>query len=518
MGRNQLVFDALFSGQFFGPRNEFEFRPWQSDSGDAYMENVLRFRESYGAEVQHRFTLVAGTGSGKTKAVGGLAAWLLNERLVDQIVFVCPSRSIRRKTQRDFKAFFNIDLRVFHKKKHEDGIPREVQGYILTYSHLMQDPTLHRRICARTPTLVVFDEIHHLGDDGTWGESAEEAFGKVPFVIGASGTPYRSDNRRIPFVTYEERADIEGVLQFKAEPPFGYAYNLGRAVDDGVCRKPIFLFSGGTVRIRMGIDTGVREVTFEDDGIAAELSALRLRGAVKFGAATRKKMLSDALERCRAEGRKVIIFLGGDTEGEQTPTQDAREFLPMELADLGIMPSEFEVVTGDDPESHAKIDAFGASDKWILVSINMVSEGVDIPELSAAIFLTSITAKQTTVQRIGRVLRHRGDSEEFPDALIFMFADPVYRKITEEIETIIEHEVSLNRPRRTDAPGAGGNGEAKFRAEAIGIEGGEVVLMKVKTLELPMPVVEEAKRKLREMGLPHTLLHAYLLITTKPQG
>lgn len=515
MSRAQMIFGSMFSNQYFGPRNGFEFRAWQGAAGECYSDSVRRFRASFGSNVQHRFTLVAGTGSGKTKAVGGLAAWLLNARLVDQLVFVCPNRSIRRKTQKDFKTFFNIDLRVFHKRKHEDGIPREVQGYILTYAHMMQDPTLHRRICQRVPTLVIFDEIHHLGDDGTWGASAEEAFGKVPFVIGVSGTPYRSDNRRIPFVTYEEKADQEGVICFRADPPFGYAYNLGRAVDDGVCRKPIFLFSGGTVRLRFGTDTGTREVSFDDTGISAEESALRLKGAVRYGATTRRKMLGEALERCRAEGRKAIIFLGGDTEGEQTPTQDAREFLPLELCELGLTPAEFEVVTGDDPESHAKIEEFGASDKWVLVSINMVSEGVDIPELSAAVFLTSITAKQTTVQRIGRVLRHRGDDETHHDGLIFMFADPVYRHITEEIETIIEHEVTLKRPRGSESNGANGGGEAKFRAEAIGIDGGEIVMAKVKDLEVPIAKLEAAKDELRRRGLPSTVLHAFLLVTTK---
>lgn len=502
----------MFNNQFFGPRNGFEFRDWQSECGDAYAADVMRFRESFGVEVQHRFTVIAGTGSGKTKAVAGLAAWLLNMRFIDQIVFVCPNRAIRRKTQKDLRHFFNIHLAVFHKAKHKEGIPREVQGYILTYGALRSDPTLHRRICSRTATLVIFDEIHHLGDESAWGAAAEEAFGKVPFVIGMSGTPYRSDNRRIPFVLYEDAKDESGLLQFRAD----YSYNLGRAVADGVCRDPLFVFHRGKVRIRPDTDAGEIEVTFDDTRVSEAISALRLCGAVRYGAETRRRMLADALARCRDERRKVIIFLGGDTEGDQTPSEDARIFLPEELITLGISPTEFEIVTGDDKEAHGKIESFGASEKWILISINMVSEGVDIAELSAAIFLTSITAKQTTVQRIGRILRRMGEDDPFADALVFMFGDPNYKRLEDEIRAIITHEVCLKRAKRGDGEAAtGGDGTRRQRAEAVGIEGGQIETTKFHGVEIPIRVIDDAREELRRRGLPSTMLYAFLQVTCK---
>ncbi len=188
------MFEHLLDSLHFGPRNGFEFRGWQSTCLADYVESATRFRDSFGSDARHQYSIVAGTGSGKTKCAAGVAAWLLNKRLVDQLVFVCPNRSIRRKTQKDFKAYFDIHLAVFNKKRHLDGIPREQQGYILTYGHLMQDPTLHRRICLRTSTLVIFDEVHHLGDKGTtWGDSAKEARFLL-FIMGKS----ESDRSRTP--------------------------------------------------------------------------------------------------------------------------------------------------------------------------------------------------------------------------------------------------------------------------------------------------------------------------------
>jgi superfamily II DNA or RNA helicase len=57
----------------------------------------------------------------------------------------------------------------------------------------------------------------------------------------------------------------------------------------------------------------------------------------------------------------------------------------------------------------------------------MLSEGVDIPELQAALFLSTVTANLKTIQRIGRVLRGEGM------ALIAMFADPHYVQIASDI-------------------------------------------------------------------------------------
>ena len=115
-------------------------------------------------------------------------------------------------------------------------------------------------------------------------------------------------------------------------------------------------------------------------------------------------MLRDALAECREQGRKVIIFLGGDSSSGVVPTEDATELLPAELRELGYDENDWDVVWGDDQKSQQKIDDFGKSDKWILISINMVSEGTDIPQISAAIFLTVVTAKLSVWQRIGRAV------------------------------------------------------------------------------------------------------------------
>ncbi len=503
----QRLFDELFSNQVYQPTNGFEPREWQLECLNAYQNSIANWKScavGNGNHEQHRFCIYAGTGSGKTKAAGLLVAHAFNVRHIRQVVIVVPNKSIMRKTIADFKEFFRIHLVRFQPTEHADGISRKLEGYILTYAHLMQDPAHHQRICDRD-TLVIFDEVHHLGDSSTWGTSALESFGRVDFVLSLTGTPYRSDNTRIPFVTYTEQQE-NGLWRFKAD----HQYTLGRAVDEGVCRKPIFHFASGTVALRLNDTDPEKLVEFNDNELTDEEKQLRLAGAVRYSSSCRKSLLRSALDQCRAEHRKVAIFLGGDTEGDHTPTQDAQDYLPSELSELGIQRTEIEIVTGQDKNALDKISSFGADpEKWILVSINMISEGTDIPELSAGIFLTSVTSKLTTLQRIGRLLRLMGESDPFPDALVFMFRDPNLEELANEINTEIMAECKLRKKTREEAEGSPA-AERRHRAESIGVGGGEIELVKIGAHQWPIDIVNESRAKLMRLGLPATMLQTLL--------
>ena len=50
--------------------------------------------------------------------------------------------------------------------------------------------------------IVLLDEVHHAGGDKTWGAGVEQAFDQAACRLLLSGTPFRSDDEPIPFVTY----------------------------------------------------------------------------------------------------------------------------------------------------------------------------------------------------------------------------------------------------------------------------------------------------------------------------
>lgn len=519
MSMGQGFFRELFRDQRYSPADGFEPRDWQGECLEAYQASRDTWATAHannGTTHQHRFCLYAGTGAGKTKGVALLVADMLNRKLVGQVVFVCPNRAIKRKAARDLREVFGIDLAGFCARKHRDGIPRTKQGYILTYAHLMSNPALHRAICAPERTLVIFDEVHHLAEKNEWGGKALEAFEAVPYVITMTGTPWRTEGDCIPFVTYEP-TNLEKVVRFSADPDkgTGYTYSLGRAISDGVCRKPVFVWHDGTVKIRTGPNSGETTVTFDDTKVSEAVANLRLRGAVKYGSECRRGMLESSLDATRERKGKAIIFLGGDTEGEQTPTEDATVYLPSELAELGITPDEYVVVTCNDKAAPDKLEAFGTSSAWILISINMVSEGNDIPQLTDEIFLTSVSAFQTTAQRIGRALRLMGEGDPHKDARINMFGDARMKAWAAELDSEIDvwDEINLNRRKREIAEGDGQGDGPQFRAEAIGIAGGKVASVTFGGKEYPEPLVRQKREELRRRNLPSTLLYVVVALT-----
>jgi superfamily II DNA or RNA helicase len=303
---------------------------------------------------------------------------------------------------------------------------------------------------------VIFDEIHHLGDNQQWELAARTAFERPDvIVLGMSGTPYRTDNKAIPFVDYLPQ---EGNLRrFRAD----HTYSLGQSVAEHVCRRPQFHWLNGEVEVSINANSKV--YTFYDD-VSEEVANLMLRGAVRPGSASRIQALREVISICRQENRKLIIFVGGDSGSETSAITDAQEILPAELISLGVLPREIVSVTSESVGATDAIAGFGESEAWILISVNMVSEGVDIPELSACLFLTSITAKSTTTQRIGRGVRGNNPRS----ILIFMFRDGRYVELAEEIERdVVEHEIRVRVPKR-EPEGNGGGGRPQ-QAQAVGL-------------------------------------------------
>ena len=95
------------------------------------------------------------------------------------------------------------------------------------------------------PTLVILDEVHHAGDALSWGEALREAFEHATRRLSLTGTPFRSDDNPIPFVTYERDAERRA-----ASARADYTYGYAEALRDGVVRPVLFMAYGGAMRWR----------------------------------------------------------------------------------------------------------------------------------------------------------------------------------------------------------------------------------------------------------------------------
>jgi superfamily II DNA or RNA helicase len=277
--------------------------------------------------------------------------------------------------------------------------------------------------------LVIFDEIHHGGDAKTWGDAIREAFSDATRRLALTGTPFRSDDSPIPFVSYESGAD--GVRRSQADHSYGYA----EALADGVVRPVVFLAYSGLARWRDS--AGEEHEARLGEPLSAEQTARAWRTALDPAGEWMPAVITAADQRLRQLRTHVPDAGGMIIASDQTA---ARAYAALLTKLTGEAPT---VVLSDDPGSSARISEFAESTSRWLVAVRMVSEGVDVPRLSVGIYATSASTPLFFAQAIGRFVRSRRSGES---ASIFVPSVPNLLMLASELEAERNHV--LGEPHR----------------------------------------------------------------------
>jgi superfamily II DNA or RNA helicase len=333
------------------------------------------------------FLVAAAPGAGKTRPALVLARELLRRGEIDRVAIVCPTAPLTRQWASAAGAL-GLDL---------------------------QPDASHLR------TLVVADEVHHLGDELAWGEGFSRAFEKAGRTLLLSGTPFRSDDAPIPGVRY----DPDGF----AIPDVAYSY--AESIADGACRRVVFVPFDGTLVWRSGENT--IESSFEE-AVSSKERGRRYRTAIAAdlpeGLPRILRQADRQLSRVRASGHP-------DAGGLVVAADSAHaRVVAVALAEIsGEAPT---VVLHQDSGAHERLRGFaGGRSRWI-VAVNMVSEGVDIPRLRVGVYATTAKTAMIFRQIVGRFVRTGSGSGD--ESWLFLPAEPVLRahaaKIEEELHRV----------------------------------------------------------------------------------
>lgn len=397
------------------------------DSGRALRGWQRRALVKYLAGQPRDFLAVATPGSGKTTFALRVAAELLNQRAVEQITVVVPTEHLKVQwAQAAARHGIALDPRFANSNAHTSG---EYHGVMVTYAQVAAHPTLHRVRTEQRKTLVVFDEIHHGGDAKTWGDAIREAFSDATRRLALTGTPFRSDDSPIPFVTYESGAD--GVRRSRADHTYGYA----EALADGVVRPVVFLAYSGEARWRDS--AGEEHAARLGEPLTAEHTARAWRTALDPAGEWMPAVIAAADQRLRQKRAHVPDAGGMIIASDRTA---ARAYAALLTRLTSEAPT---VVLSDDPGSSARISEFAAGTSRWLVAVRMVSEGVDVPRLSVGIYATSASTPLFFAQAIGRFVRSRRSGET---ASIFLPSVPSLLQLASELEAQRNHV--LGEPHR----------------------------------------------------------------------
>ncbi|PKV80793.1 superfamily II DNA or RNA helicase [Nocardia fluminea] len=369
------------------------------------------------------FLAVATPGAGKTTFALRVAAELLADRTVDQITVVAPTEHLKHQwSAAAARTGIQLDSRFSNSTGATSG---DYHGVVVTYAQVAAHPTRHRVRTENRRTLVILDEIHHAGDAKTWGEATEEAFGDATRRLALTGTPFRSDDSKIPFVTYEP--DEGGFPRSRADHSYGYA----DALADGVVRPVVFLAYSGDAHWR---DSAGEEHTARlGEPLSAEHTARAWRTALDPAGDWISAVLRAAdvrLRQLRASGMPDAGGLVIATDQER-----ARDYAELLEHICGERPT---VVLSDDPQSSQRIGEFGKGTQPWMVAVRMVSEGVDVPRLAVGVYATSASTPLYFAQAIGRFVRARKPGET---ASVFLPSVPVLLDLAAQLELQRDHVI-----------------------------------------------------------------------------
>jgi superfamily II DNA or RNA helicase len=377
------------------------------------------------------FLAVATPGAGKTTFALRIAAELLRDRTVDTVTVVAPTEHLKLQwAQAASRVGIQLDAMFRNADVHTSA---DFHGAVVTYAQVGMAPQVHLRRTLARRTLVVLDEIHHAGDSRSWGDGVKIAFDQAERRLMLTGTPFRSDENPIPFVTYEPVAG--GILRSRADSVYGY----GDALAEGVVRPVIFLAYSGETRWRTnaGDELAVRL----GEPLTQDLLAQAWRTALDPGGDWMPQVLKAAHARLQVKRAGGMADAGGLViASDQTA---ARSYARLLERTTGEKPT---VVLSDDKGASSRIAEFSASpDKQWLVAVRMVSEGVDIPRLAVGVYATSASTALYFAQAIGRFVRARRPGET---ASVFLPSVPQLLGLASEME--LERDHVLGAPKSAD--------------------------------------------------------------------
>jgi superfamily II DNA or RNA helicase len=365
---------------------EYKATHWNLETGRASFPHQLEAVEAWWTG-GGRGVVVLPTGTGKSHV-----AELAIARAQRPALVVTPTIDLMQQWARDLAANFGTEVGMLGGGSSEVR-PITVTTYDSAYMHV-------ERLGARFG-LLVFDECHHLPGQ-TYSLSAVGSI--APFRLGLTATPERSDQLHEqldhligPIVYRREIGQLKGefLAQYQVQTMYvqlsdeeRFAYENNREL------YRTFLLENRIDLRRNGAWGQFLAVASRSPRGRMAFKAFRDYRTIALAAPAKLRVLEGILDRHM--GDRVIIF----THDNATVYRIAREFL-------------VPVITHSTKAKERKtvLERFASGDYTVVATSRVLNEGVDVPEANVAVVLSGTSTVREHVQRLGRILRKKGDKQ-----------------------------------------------------------------------------------------------------------
>lgn len=267
-----------------------------------------------------------------------------------------------------------------------------------------------KEVCEQTDCMFVFDEVHHLSDDGTWAESIQ----RLPFrtSVALSGTPMRSDNKTLFGVPFEQGLDGQAYYKALHEVNMRDAHTEGKIlkrVKAHVVDYHIVLTNSLTFqRVEMPLSK-LMEIAKNKN----ELDTFLARRQLRFHDVYLETLLSPAFEQFEQKRQHLNNFLeqrgksGRNCQMLIIAMSNKHAAAIHEFVQKRF-PAYSSTRIGQDVaerERLRRLEEYRAGQVDVMVQVDMIGEGTDIKTISLIVKADLVRAYSKTMQQIFRGMR-----------------------------------------------------------------------------------------------------------------
>ena len=350
---------------------------------------VSNLKKLYLEDNQNRGLLISATGTGKTYA----SAFAMRELGFNKVLFLVHRNQIAKQAMKSFRKVFDgsKSMGVFTGKTTLDEKENIInKDFVFATIQTMRDDAYLLKFDKNHFDAIIYDEAHH-SSAGSYRKVME--YFEPKFTLGMTATPDRREadnNNQNIYEIYNHNIAYEIRLQQAMEEdllcPFHYfgITDLSFVEDVADKENKLSMFN------MLTSDERVKYVMQQAKYYG--YSGSRVKGLIFV---SNKKEGAELSNKFNALGWRTMLLTGEDDDA--TVRQPAIERLVM------------------DEERNEK----GEGQLDYLITINIFSEGVDIPEINQVIMLRPTESPIVFIQQLGRGLR-KSDDKEFVVVLDFI--------------------------------------------------------------------------------------------------
>jgi superfamily II DNA or RNA helicase len=419
-----------------------KLRPWQAQALDKALQWLLVERQD------RHFLINAAPGAGKTRAACAIAKALIDRGEIDRVVVIAPRAEVVNQWGEDFRRTTGRYMTKVTGRDHED-IESLGMDLCATWAAVQGLLDALQAVCRSARVLVICDEHHHAAVEAAWGSGTNSAFSEAAFALILTGTPIRTDGAQSVWLAYDDAGAIN-------HPEAGtFTLTYGEAVDLGYCRPVTFHRHEGKFTVDLEGGDEIHVSGHKPAELKPEHKRVPgLQRVVDFYRLACTPLYEPDGHTPRLNGYQATMI-----EWAGTKLTDLRHRMP-EAGGLVIAPNilmaEYmaalvELIEGERPiivhsqmpNAEAKIKAFRNTDRRWIVSVAMISEGVDIKRLRVLVYLPAASTELAFRQAIGRVVRSTGRTDDTRAYVVmpcFKTFEAYARRVEAEMPTATSHD------------------------------------------------------------------------------